>query len=301
MAFSYTNKCKISGWKSRGTPIAKRGMQSDIIRNHANELFNDTDGDLWKTLTSEVLVGNFGLKEQLSKGFVVISPEEINKSSDRRMEDECDLSWQSSGAASEGNNLMALWESVGKSLLEPDIIEAVCDIELQTLSVLEEKELCGGCTNKQCLHPASLIWVLRNQIGAENFTCAQLAQAYVPYQYTFTEQLANCADELKTHFGVPRTNSSCPFGFSTFFVDGVFGSDDTFLRYSSSFYHTSRSDSFELFEVQDNYEFDSDLVKVFYDTVFDEFEEFAIDELIMTDLVRKSGIPYLFQGFVPFV
>ena len=135
--------------------------------------------------------------------------------------------------------------------------------------------------------------MLRNYLdGGGDMSCSDIRQAYQSVQDVFTTDLILCANELKANSGDFGENSTCPLGFTAPFVDAEFGVDgSTFLRYSSSFFHTSESDLFELFQESKSFGYGSDnLLKVTYDTRSQNFRNFSIDEVVMFDLVRRNCV-----------
>lgn len=228
----------LKGWKSRGTEIAKRGMQADILRNNTDTLFYDESGIKWEDITSKVVTGEFPLKEQLSRRFFLNSdqPSSILEDSSESILCEAE-NWYSSADIYAKNNMIGLVQAKEISLLEPTSIQQLCDAESITLSVLEDGNLCD-CDN--CLPPLSLVRLVQNFLGTENRNCEDLAEAYKNVQNEFTEKLAQCANEMKTNMGIARENSTCPSEFSPHLVDSDFGVEgNNFLRYSLSVYPTS--------------------------------------------------------------
>lgn len=286
--FSYF--CK--GWKSRGTEIAKRGMQADILRNNTDTLFSDESGTKWDDITSNVVKGDFPLKEQLSRRFFLNSDNLEDSSESISCEAE---NWYSSADLYAKNNMIGLIQAKEISLLEPTSIHQLCDAESITVSVLEDDNLCD-CDN--CLPPLSLVRLVQNFLGTENINCEDLAETYKNVQNEFTETLAQCANEMKTNMGIAMENSTCPSEFSPHLLDSDFGvQGNNFLRYSLSVYPTSTTDALSLFEEEVNFGSGGDKIAITYETRFSEFEEYAIDRTIKPDLVRIMHRKAIFTSF----
>lgn len=179
------------------------------------------------------------------------------------------------------------------SLLEPEAIEAVCSAEVESMNVLQEKNLCGGCSNGDCLSPMSLSLMIQIYInGGLIMSCSELVEAYKSVQDVFIKDLIQCANELKAdkwaYFSELGPNSSCPSGgIAPLLLDSEFGVDgNSFLKYSSSIYHTSLSDESELFHTTKSFNFfNTELFKVAFDNRSYKFREFTIDSYVQSDLV----------------
>lgn len=304
------------GWKSRGTIIAKRGMQHDLISNHREVLFNDMGGDEWKHLTTTVLDGYYDLKSQFLRS-ITLEPEDIQlqQSNNRRHleEDEtCDASWYSSPQVLLQDNLLVMWEAAdGVSILNPGSIQTMCIAEEKTMEALRDNNLCGTCNKmgKDCLPPLSLIHAIRQYLsnvegkhlsGVESMSCTELASAYTKIASSFTQDLVQCADELRGSFGKSiATNATvCPSGFTPQLLHKDFGVDgSTLLTHSTSSFHTAGSDTFELFSVREEFGYGSeDSITAVYDTNAELFNDYTIDEYILSDLVLAA-----ISGFLAFV
>jgi len=292
-------------------------MQSDMIENFTNVLFNDSDGDEWEYLTSTVQEGYFYLRDSILRR-IPLDPEDIqlhSSSSESRtrtktrhlLQDSqiCDSSWYSSPNVLQSDNVYVLWKSTreGQSLLRPDSIQAICSAEEKTIEILEEKKLCGSCssTEQPCLSPLSLILVLRQYIpGGEGMECSDLASEYSKIQESFTQDLVHCSNEWRSTFGktIRNTNSNstvstkCLPGFSPLLLHKDFGVDGwTFLSHSVSYFHTAGSDGFELFAAHAEFGHGSaeGSVTGTYETNTSLFSELTIDSYVGPDLVRGSA------------
>ncbi len=299
-------------------------MQSDLIENYTNILFNDTDGDQWEYLTTTVPEGYFYLRDSIIRR-IPLDPEDIqHHSSESKTNtmrhllqegDTCDSSWYSSPNVLQNNNVYAFWKSTRKdvSLLRPDSIRAICLAEEGTVEVLEKNKLCGSCssTGQACLPPLSLVLVLRQYIwGGEGMTCSDLASEYAKFEDTFTQELVQCSNELRSSFGttIGNTNNNstiattCPPGLSPLLLDKDFGVDgETSLSYSTSYFHTAGSDGSDLFDVHTEFGHGSteESVSGVYETNTSLFSELTIDAYVGPDLVRfllllVKGYPALF-------
>jgi len=73
------------GWRSRGTLVAKREMQAEVLNLNRFQLFRDTDGSHWQYLKSTVTEGWILATE---RGTAYADP----KKTSRRIEENMDLS-----------------------------------------------------------------------------------------------------------------------------------------------------------------------------------------------------------------
>lgn len=273
--------------------IGSRAMQADLIRNNTNILFQEGSEVYWEEMTSSVAEGYFPIKDQLSRRFSlpmnkVSSQQQL---SSRSLEGECsEEHWYSSELLFKQNNMVALLEAKDASLLDPPAVRSICKAEDSNKAILESEGLCDDyCTsaNPTCLFPLSLVRVIRSYIGDSNhLPCDELAQVYEDVQDTFTQQLLDCANELKDNLGEIGGNTTCPLEFSAMMVDRDFGvNGNSFLKYSASIYPTSSVDSLNLFDKIEQLSSGDENIGIIYESRFDNFEEHAIDEAVKADLV----------------
>jgi 5-methyltetrahydrofolate--homocysteine methyltransferase len=277
------------GWRSRGTLIANREMQSDLLIRYQNALFEDTEGTLWNEMQTVIQTGYVDLVDR--------------EQNDRRL--SCDVSWYSSTDLLEEDNLFAVWkaepsqEIASMSILDKELLSNICDSEASTQAILEENGACSSCENDKCLSPHSLILVLKGSgliDGGENMNCSELMSAYTSsVQSDFTASLVNCTNSIRLGFD-PATSSydpsilqSCPAGFRTNLVDNSFGvNGNQMLRYTTSYFHTSSSDFEKVYQLWKGDSFDEgnkqSVVRGVYDTVYEEINDIYVDELVQSDM-----------------
>ncbi len=269
-----------------------RGMQGDVIRNNSEALFYDATGEVWEKLTAQNPRGYFFLAERLAEPFALPragnTTELYSPSLPLMTNETCGESSHSYLKVFENNNMVALWEAGENSLLDPDVIEGICDAEEQTLMMLKDKSFCGSCSEGQCLQPLSLTLVLRKYIiNGEGMNCPEIRQAYESVEDKFTNNLISCVNEMKISLGLVGDDTKCPLGFHPVLVDAEFGvNGNSFLRYSTSYFHTFESDQLELFQEMKSLNYDTDgHFKVSFDTSKSSFQEFTINEVVMVDMV----------------
>jgi 5-methyltetrahydrofolate--homocysteine methyltransferase len=277
------------GWRSRGTLIANREMQSDLLIRYQNALFEDVEGTLWNEMQTVI-----------QTGYVDIADREENG---RRL--SCDTSWYSSSDLFSEDNLFAVWkaqpsmESASMSILDKEVLSDICEAEAATLASLEDNGACISCDNDKCLSPHSLILVLRGSgfiDGGENMNCSELMSAYTSsVQSEFTASLVNCTNSIRLSFD-PATSSydpnvlqNCPVGFRTSLVDNSFGvNGNEMLRYTSSYFHTSAVDFEKIYQVWKDDLFDEgsnpSVVRGVYDTIYENINDKYVDELVQSDM-----------------
>jgi hypothetical protein len=277
------------GWRSRGTLIANREMQSDLLTRYQSALFEDSDGTLWNEMQTVI-----------QKGYVDFADRIENA---RRL--TCDTSWYSSVDLFKRDNLFAVWkaqpsqEMASMSILDREVLSDICDAEAVTLAMLEENGACSSCDNDKCLPPHSLILLLRGSgliDGSEDMNCLELMSAYTSsVQSEFTTALVNCTNSVRLSFDPatstydPSVLQSCPVGFRTSLVDNSFGiNGNEMLRYTSSYFHTSAVDFEKIYKIWKDDLFDEgsdpSVVSGVYDTVYENINEKYVDELVQSDM-----------------
>ena len=226
------------------------------------------------------------------------------------LDDTCDESWYSSPYVLLQDNLFAWWELVedtslssdqeAQSILNPTSIQAICIAEEQTIKVLRENDLCGSCstgtTEKECLQPLSLIFVLKHYLSDMNdnedgnasgngnvdvsdMSCEELTSAYTNVQESFTQTLVNCAEELRASYGNSLyTNTTiCPTGFVPQLVMKDFGIDgNDVLTHTTSYFHTGSGgvDGFDIFQLREELGYGNEVsVIAVYDTNSELFND----------------------------
>lgn len=283
------------GWRSRGTLIANREMQNDLIRRLKVVLFKDEDGSAWDDIETNVLRGYVDLEDR--------EEEEEVSGSDRRQLfiDGCDAEKYYTKAIAK-DNLYAVYktdanpETETKSILEPEVLFEICEAETATQKVLEENGVCGGCDNEtECLPPFSLLLVLRRRLDAMGLTCSELREQYTTsVQESFTNDLVECTQGILDTFN-PTTQTydapaACPPSFGVNLVDRTFGIDgNSMLKHTSSYFITYEVDEEKLYEFRSQYAAtDTNIISVAYDTSAETQNEIYVDSLLLQDMVRKN-------------
>jgi len=282
-----------TGWLSRGTVIANRQYQYATLRSYKYALFSETDGSLWEELTSVVQPG-FEVDEDERRK---LSAEELKSDGMRKtqMSDTCDISLYEDDQFVQ-NNLVAIWKSKGQSsILDASSLRSICQSEVETISVLKERQLCYGCSDESCLQPVSLVLALRVYLDEMDSSCEALIDQYNPLvQSTFTELLANCTDDIRKnynpaygpYYGIDNYRS-CPDWFKTTLVDEQFGEENAVIRYTSSYFLASDYDG--MYGVVDDFSKgeDSDILGV-YETNYEDFTLILLDDELINDMVLAT-------------
>lgn len=301
------------GWRSRRTKISKRGIQLSVLANFQQELF-------WKATEDG---GNQGLWEKLQKERLssfnwdwIDEEGNIASGDDRRqLEDEVCDSWHGSDKMRDGDNLVFVWQtSPGESessdsalsALDPQVLREICDAEMNTLSLLEAKNLCIPCADAKCLDPHSLVRMLKlflhiqsgqdaSTATTSDISCEEMIQQYTPaVQSLFTSSLATCVEDIKAAINIitgklESNVTSCLPGFDTNLVSKDFGTNETSLRYTSSIFHTDGF-SKEIFPLKGDFDTgDEVLVSGSYNTLNSYFTDTEVDGALAVDMFIGSG------------
>lgn len=292
----FTIEVDNKGWRSRGTLIADREMQNDLLIRNRLALFSDTDGVLWNEIQTIVQTGYEDLEDR----------EENNYQTGEVRRLACDASWYSSKNMIRQNNLFAVWKAqptediATVSILDKEVMLEICNAEAATLANLQENGACSGCDDTQCLAPHSLILVLRGSgliADADTLSCSELMAAYTPsIQSQFTASLMDCTNRIKLSYN-PATSSydtsileTCPAGYRTSLVDNEFGlNGNTMLRYTSSYFNTADSNFDAVYKLWESDAFDQgsqpSLVRGVYETVYEYINSDYTDSLVQRDMI----------------
>ncbi len=189
------------GWRSRGTLIANREMQNDVVMRMKKDLFEDTDGSTWYDVENNVIEGYQILEERDDENDG--NEEEgggrrYRRTTRKLLVDGCDAQKYYGNILAKGRNLFAMYKTEAKSdtstlsILEPEVLFEICEAEAVTHKKLEENAVCGGCTSSnQCLPPFSLILVLKLYLNETlDVSCSELKEKYTgAVQESFTNDL----------------------------------------------------------------------------------------------------------------
>ncbi len=285
------------GWRSRGTLIANREMQNEVILRTKNDLFNDVNGSVWEDVENNVV-----------QGFVALDDRGDGEGLGSRRKliiDGCNADKYYSNLLAK-DNLYAVYKTDSeKSILDSDVLFDICESETATQQVLEEKGLCGGCDDSQCLPPHSLLLVLRLSLNGLDLSCSELKERYTAsVQENFTNTLVKCTQGIyESYDSITRTYVTpdvCPPLFQVNLVDQSFGIDgENFLRYSTSYFITYSKDKKKLFKAKKNFSYtDTNLVSTTYDTFRETLSEAYIDSLLIGDMVSQMDGMCAFENFI---
>lgn len=251
------------GWLSRGTAIADRQMQIDVLKMNRRDLFNDSNGTLWERLVNEEAVGFTDVEEKNAlyqdrrrslmstaidlKNDVLssLSSKDISTTRDRTLltSDMCDAWYNNPYDVLWQENLFALWKvqpelddfspDVTQSILDKEVINKICTAEQNSLRELEDAGLCTKCDtgvskSNTCLPPHSLIYLIRNRLDSMDSSCEELTTAYSAIQEEFVDEMITCTNTYIDNFDkaslVPGDMSNCTLrGYLPSLVDINFG------------------------------------------------------------------------------
>ena len=267
------------GWRSRGTLIANREMQNDIVLRLRNDLFQDTDGSVWEDVETNIVRGYLQLEDR------------DNEDETEEGEDQCDASTFYQKMLMQ-DNLFAVYEAQNsKSILDADVLFAICEAETKTNEILEQNNVCGCEGDDVCPAPASLLFVLKLYYGDANASCSELKEYYTSdIQEQFTDELVQCtSDILSTYDSTTKSYDApnCPTGFQATMVDEEFAVDgNKVLKYSSSYFFTNEIEDEALFDIRPQYaQTDNTIVQSTYDTLWEVQNTIYVDSVLLADMV----------------
>ena len=212
----------------------------------------------------------------------------------------CDISWYNLPTMTSDHRLWPVWKTkvipkskpkTFASAFDSDVLRDLCIAEMNTLMLLEEKELCFGCDDGKtwvsgglhtgddpiehtCLPPYSIVLYARFQVQDHTFklSCDELATKWESVRDANHEQFLKCVHDIRTIYSPtdPTLPESCPWGFETTMVDEFFGGgemsdnnkdnkdedsqttdEEQVIRYTSSIFPTT---SDVLQDLYDNYD-----------------------------------------------
>mmetsp|Transcript_11561 Transcript_11561/g.17334 ORF Transcript_11561/g.17334 Transcript_11561/m.17334 type:complete len:851 (+) Transcript_11561:73-2625(+) len=281
-----------TGWKSRGTLVAKRAMQADLLIEHQDDLYNDRFIQLPAEAAALYDSPWDYMQDNVVSGYISIGAHG-RKIMDAGSDPSCDQEeWYDSFLTQlekfeDRNNLVALWKGTSElSILEKDVLFDLCQAEKQTIESLGQNGFCTSCENNRCIAPFSLVTAIAIYLGlADDTTCEDFIAAYEPAQDQITQSLVTCANAM-------RTPGPCDLPlFGPHLVDADFGNEagNTFLKFSSSYFYSSfsidDSDAKRLFDINDTFgSSDGKRVTGVYDTNSDDFNFLAQDEYMLKDV-----------------
>jgi hypothetical protein len=305
-----------AGWQSRGTLIANRQTQVQLVLTNAEEL-STGDPAYWDELESTVQPGwessdRANLDRRLmeppvsntiewfrnlmsqTSGLARTAPFALSESLARTLQDSsgfegCDISMYSQTQL-DRSKLWPMWKAKGSvSALDPSVIRDICIAEQNTQAVLEGNSLCEQCSSGRCYPPYSLVLFARITVGdtSLSLSCQDLADAWSNVVGEMEKVLQDCVSDVTTDFiKYGSLPNQCPQGFSPTLVDGTFGSQTNFVGYTSSIFQTVNAQK-ELYEISGQFDRAafSDVVYGAYDTADDAFNEYYVDSSVGSDMI----------------
>lgn len=277
---------EVGVWESRGTLIATREMQNQLVNLLQDTLFENPDKSVWEDVESNVIE--------------IYDDDEEDAKRDRRLSETCQsATYYYSNMLSE-NNLYGLFKTEpstdipSKSILDPDVLFQICEAETETNNVLQQSGLCGKCADdqKKCVPPFSLLLALRLSLGAMDSSCIELKALYTKdVQDIFTTNLVQCSNGFTiSHSDEATSDKQCPWEFfQPTLVDTKFGKNgNMILRHTSSYFITYEVDQQDLYDIRSEYgQTDEALVAVAYDTLYETQNKLYVDMALFSDMVSE--------------
>lgn len=294
--FEVSNK----GWKSRGTLIAKRGMQSDVVLFHQDSLYSNQFVPEEFTESQIQIIEKYSynspweyLQSNVVPGYIPLGT--FRKLEAKKSYSSCNSNWFSQFNPGNENYLIAMYK--GKNLLDPESILEICTAERTTMDALKNGDLCSVCDQTgRCPIPFSLTTAIGAALGMDGSdSCEVLVSSYASNQSKITGQLANCANALRD-----PDSFVCELPiFSALFVDTNFGVDGNFeLEYSSSYFSSddiTLETAERLYQITGSFGKKGDYVDIVYDTSYEDFNIISQEEIMLKDVVST---PYFLQDFM---
>jgi len=275
------------GWRSRGTLVANREMQAEVLNLNRFQLFRDEDGSHWKLVT-ETETGSWIEFSDRKESYA--DPEATDRTrrldlkgesldfkttfsierhagggtSNRSLDfkDTCDTSWFSkfNEVLFEGN-MYAMWKvqpdedhdaTVSSSALDENVLSQICKAEQNTMKILKDNNLCTTCSDGSCLPPHSLVFLLRQKLEMHETSCEELMKIYTStVQEEFTDELLACTYEYSEKFDaatyMPGDMEVCLFDYLPNVVDANFGKDGNRNVRYTSSFFRTKNDDMEDF------------------------------------------------------
>jgi hypothetical protein len=312
------------GWNSRGTLLSNRHAQlmlteysqeylfyggedawvdmlttvrpgreiGDDSRRLASAPFKDAIDGSWKAMLTPT--SEFRNFQQRNLPVKMTSWMERRLQEDSLLLEGCDTSFYNASRLLEETRLWPIWKikKDGLSALDAKLINDICVAETNTQRVLEDNDLCFGC-GEGCLPPYGVVFYARLTVpGGMQMDCAELSQAWAPYEAAAQEQWLVCVADVKASWdptGDEELPESCPFGFHPVLVqDDLFGESELVI-YTSSIFATNETRVDEMYEKVDSFDKGSDLIEGAYDTQLAHFGAFFRDEAISRDMTLAMG------------
>jgi len=345
----FTIEVENEGWWSRGTLQSDRQRQMNIaVKNRINLAYNRsawdllTDPNLDHTSYETLLYSTPFIPDEYrgSNGFEEPEQQEelpgsrrtmqeliqkkVDEDEERRRLDQnepsnvltgCDLGFYSELS---GGNLWPVWMipkkeyKKNRSILDADVLEAICIAEGNTQSFLEENDLCDkefrGCDSGKCIPPYSVVLYARLLVdGALEATsdgefamdCKGLSDSWTPtlqeyVQATWIQNIKDLKNLLSPGVGDggEKAEPEYPFGYYPALMQSDFDTNGGRSQYTSTIFDTaSVANATILYEFVDNFDRakDSKIVLGAYDDAYQTMNEIKTDTLIGADMTLALG------------
>lgn len=294
------------GWRSRGTLIANREMQNEVLMKMKRDLFEDTDGSVWYDVENNVIEG-FQLldnRDDANDGNGDEDGDSRIRKTRQVLAGDCDVEKYYGNILGKAKNLFAMYktdsrsETTTSSILDPDVLFEICEAEATTHEKLEDNGVCGGCTSSnECLPPYSLILVLKEYLNEDwELPCSELKEKYTKeVQQSFTNDLVECTQEILENFDLTTRSygetTKCPVLFQPSMVDTEFGvNGNSLLRHSSSYFVTYEIKKQDLYDVRSQFAYTDDtIVTTAYDTLSEDHNTIYVDSVLLGDMTLALG------------
>ena len=192
-------------------------------------------------------------------------------------------------------NLWPVWETLDESIsaFDPPVLKDICIAEQNTMAVLKEEGLCGGCAEGGCLPPISLVSFARVLVGDTDVSmdCAELVEAWTTSLPLVKGHLNKIVSDMRdnVHTTEKTIDVSDPLSVVALFVDSDYGiNGNEKVRYTSSVFPTFYSgrpvkDVFAIRDKLDRAE-SSQYIRGSYDTPDEDFGKLITDPLLISDM-----------------
>ena len=219
-----------------------------------------------------------------------MTPDLSRKLQDAVSSQGCDASFYNPTNLTYYTRLSPMWKTTNQetTILDPVVIQDICEAETATQAHLEEKALCIPCETG-CYPPYSIVLYARLVIGGMEMTCKELADAWAPLQESTEATWVDCVSEVKANFDPLDANlpDRCPEFFYTTLVGENFDVNGGSTRYTSSIFATPWTEA--LFDESNNYDRGSNSVEGAYDTQYEDFVNIYLDEVLSQDMALALG------------
>eukprot|EP00534_Pseudo-nitzschia_fraudulenta_P000688 CAMPEP_0201118866 /NCGR_PEP_ID=MMETSP0850-20130426/3062_1 /ASSEMBLY_ACC=CAM_ASM_000622 /TAXON_ID=183588 /ORGANISM="Pseudo-nitzschia fraudulenta, Strain WWA7" /LENGTH=1146 /DNA_ID=CAMNT_0047384333 /DNA_START=208 /DNA_END=3648 /DNA_ORIENTATION=+ len=339
------------GWWSRGLPLSERNRQALIINHERfNLAYNASAWDILTDVDLEHpgyeyllntpptipaamengdgVVSNFTTEipwERMLRQRQSRIEDKVRSYEERRRTEEdapanilagCNLGFYGNPS---GNSLWPVWRMPDKeyestetrSVLDADVLEAICVAEQNTQAYLEENGLCRsgtskGCATDKCLQPYSIVLYARliveggldaNSDGGPAMDCQALSKAWSGeiqdyVRDNWMEDVKDLKIKLTPGSGASsETPPAYPYGYYPALVQTDFDTNGGRSQYTSSIFDTAKAASnTELIDAVENFDRSSEngkdgvVIQGAYDTPWEGMAEIKTDSLVANDM-----------------